>query len=332
MELARTAATLQSVAKMNEACSAAIREDWRGSANLYRSTYETASPEFEAWFYALDGYTSIFRMRHTTPTEADMRFIRRVEDNPAAPTLHRAHCAFSRGLLFWDSGNRAKAVHCYRHAIELAEAASPSECNAKIFFAPRGFLPMRTVMEDFMRDCRGNLAALAGSSQQPLSGGSAATPVEQGDDPAISGQKTWVPFGPHFWGDSHHASLAILNRYHAVHPGTCDKCGKKAAHILQCGKCRSTRYCGASCQREDWAEHKKGCRKPKDFKAGDLVRLWGLESTPELNGSILQVLGAASSPGIWRVSILGGDKSVTTSADNMTLVVCSEDRAKVLEG
>jgi hypothetical protein len=135
MELARTAATLQSVAKMNEACSAAIREDWRGSANLYRSTYETASPEFEAWFYALDGYTSIFRMRHTTPTEADMRFIRRVEDNPAAPTLHRAHCAFSRGLLFWDSGNRAKAVHCYRHAIELAEAASPSECNAKIFFA-----------------------------------------------------------------------------------------------------------------------------------------------------------------------------------------------------
>ncbi|KAI0790453.1 hypothetical protein C8Q75DRAFT_761925 [Abortiporus biennis] len=37
----------------------------------------------------------------------------------------------------------------------------------------------------------------------------------------------------------------------------------KANHPLQiCTRCKKVAYCNAKCQKKDWAEHKKSCKKP----------------------------------------------------------------------
>lgn len=41
---------------------------------------------------------------------------------------------------------------------------------------------------------------------------------------------------------------------------TCHLCGTVASNC--CGKCKITRYCSATCQKQDWPAHKKICCKP----------------------------------------------------------------------
>jgi hypothetical protein len=41
----------------------------------------------------------------------------------------------------------------------------------------------------------------------------------------------------------------------------CWLCGSSGnPTLLVCGKCKKARYCSAACQRQDWKEHKKGCK------------------------------------------------------------------------
>jgi hypothetical protein len=47
----------------------------------------------------------------------------------------------------------------------------------------------------------------------------------------------------------------------------CEKC-KKTEHehkvaLKRCGQCKNVFYCGAECQKGDWANHKYHCRKPE---------------------------------------------------------------------
>ena len=42
----------------------------------------------------------------------------------------------------------------------------------------------------------------------------------------------------------------------------CARCGGPGKpKLLVCGACKSTRYCSAGCQREDWKKHKQMCKK-----------------------------------------------------------------------
>ena len=42
----------------------------------------------------------------------------------------------------------------------------------------------------------------------------------------------------------------------------CNKCGKVLDDPLRCSRCKTTLYCGAECQREDWKAHKPNCCAP----------------------------------------------------------------------
>jgi hypothetical protein len=46
----------------------------------------------------------------------------------------------------------------------------------------------------------------------------------------------------------------------------CWKCGITASSLLKCSGCRKARYCGESCQREDWGKHKDWCGKRKEIR------------------------------------------------------------------
>lgn len=40
----------------------------------------------------------------------------------------------------------------------------------------------------------------------------------------------------------------------------CDRCGRSGCTLYACTRCRAVRYCGQSCQRGAWTEHKRVCR------------------------------------------------------------------------
>ena len=56
------------------------------------------------------------------------------------------------------------------------------------------------------------------------------------------------------------------------HPETCGWCGHEADRSLLklCQGCRSTRYCGAACQRAAWPSHKAACRELKGKGKGQV--------------------------------------------------------------
>jgi hypothetical protein len=41
----------------------------------------------------------------------------------------------------------------------------------------------------------------------------------------------------------------------------CVNCSKEMSKIYRCSRCNVATYCGASCQKEAWKEHKKICKK-----------------------------------------------------------------------
>lgn len=42
--------------------------------------------------------------------------------------------------------------------------------------------------------------------------------------------------------------------------GACAHCKQTAPDLKACGKCRSVKYCGATCQKEHWKQHKQVCK------------------------------------------------------------------------
>ena len=42
---------------------------------------------------------------------------------------------------------------------------------------------------------------------------------------------------------------------------TCAACNKLGDNLKLCSRCKGPRYCGVTCQRKDWADHKHVCQK-----------------------------------------------------------------------
>lgn len=56
----------------------------------------------------------------------------------------------------------------------------------------------------------------------------------------------------------------------------CSQCEKTRSELglnalLVCARCQLTYFCSDACQRAAWKEHKKVCRRPGEFKPGDLA-------------------------------------------------------------
>lgn len=104
----------------------------------------------------------------------------------------------------------------------------------------------------------------------------------------------------------------------------CDCCNKSREevglnHLLYCGRCKKAYYCSEECQKTQWKSgHKKYCREPGQIKQGDYVRLNGIQSRPEINGQVVEIIGEDSrTEGRWQVRIPGGERSISIAATKM---------------
>jgi hypothetical protein len=56
------------------------------------------------------------------------------------------------------------------------------------------------------------------------------------------------------------------NNMHSARLQACCALCRKLTETKACGRCHFTRYCGADCQRRDWARHKKECMAPQPLQ------------------------------------------------------------------
>lgn len=85
-------------------------------------------------------------------------------------------------------------------------------------------------------------------------------------------------------------------------------------------------YCSEDCQRMQWkAGHKKACRMRGQIENGDVMRVEGLVSRTDLNGSLVKVIGpiidkSNSTSGRWKVrciEVMEGGPCISVSKDNL---------------
>ncbi|XP_074899256.1 histone-lysine N-methyltransferase SMYD3 isoform X4 [Buteo buteo] len=60
--------------------------------------------------------------------------------------------------------------------------------------------------------------------------------------------------------------------------GVCERCLRRNEHLHRCSQCKVAKYCGKSCQKEAWLDHKQECRCLKSVEPNfppDSVRLAG---------------------------------------------------------
>ena len=78
-------------------------------------------------YYCWSGYTSVLVEDHFVAPKADLKVLKRVAEDEAAPRLDRTAAAFTRGYCLKQAGNREAAARAYRLAIELGQGATPEE-------------------------------------------------------------------------------------------------------------------------------------------------------------------------------------------------------------
>jgi len=49
---------------------------------------------------------------------------------------------------------------------------------------------------------------------------------------------------------------------------TCDFCGAHGAALIKCSNCKVAKYCGLSCQKSHYEEHKAACRALSKWISG----------------------------------------------------------------
>ena len=162
--------------------------------------------------------------------------------------------------------------------------------------------PVRDLISDSIETARGNLAVLESPKSQVLPAHLKSRIRSDGSEmpPSIRSSKMLTSGSPTITEEQ-------FNRLISVGGDRCDFCQKtpkevEVDHLMKCSKCKKAFYCSKECATEQWrAGHKKACRGPGEYKAGDFVRLRGLVSTPTLNGSIVRLAGRAPQPGRWTV-------------------------------
>ena len=230
--------------------------------------------------------------------------------------LFRVEAGLALGLLHVTKGERFEAADVYYEAIGIGEGKvneQQMKMEKKTLQFNTDMMTIQEIMHDVLVVLRGNLNSMQGNQgrmakRSPRSDGARAQadPLEVYIELPIGlGGMSLTP-----------EQMSELVRIGGV---TCDCCKKKDVELFNCARCGKAFYCSKECQKKQWKVngHKQRCRKDGEFKAGDMVRLNGLTSKPELNNKIVRAVGPAPQEGRWEVCMEGGDTSLSIGTKNM---------------
>lgn len=302
--------------KYNSASMAASEGRWRLSADNYLQAFSEASAAHPLKLSSLSGYSSVLREGHFVATDEDMKQLKFIAESKKATALQKAMAFFARGYLRFNSGDREGAVRDYRRAIAAAESPSPREERSTVILPNKSlgtFAPtsVKKLLEETAQGARENLDILMNGRQTT---DAAAADMSQGwGAGSRSTRHTGFIMGPNVPSDPA-ALQALRDEFDERNKAgglTCDACGKipePQTKLHRCSSCKAAFYCNAECQKNAWAlGHKKWCRKPGVYKAGDWVRVGGCQNTETgpANTQVLSVVEATEA-GI-RVECVGSD-------------------------
>ena len=318
-----------------DAGRSAARGDWRGCADSYLAAYQGSSRRWTCKYNCWSGYTSVLAEDRFAPTDADVRALKRVADDDAAPTLDRANATFARGYVLKNRGDRASAARAYRACVEMASGAAAA-ARARTVLLPNtqtqrdGLLrptAVGPILDDLIATASRNLRAMEGQASPEEITATVERLDEQtarlglGRAPAPRWQ---YRLGPEVAPGDVEAVKARMERATTVGGSTCDGCGKAAVHrsrLKICSRCKLAYYCSPTCQTTAWKDgHKNACRKRGEFKAGDLVYIEGMagEHADFLNWSVVEIQAEpALDAGCRVIRIPGGDSGLEIPEANL---------------
>ena len=242
--------------------------------------------------------------------------------------------------MWWIKNNREECAEFYRIAIRLADKAPDKERKKKVLatiatpdgngIAGVGPKLIGDIIDDVGQEANSNLKQL----QEPnfcsmSSNGDLNVPPSSIAHQKVRSDGTFLPPAARATGIAFGPLSTTLTQEQAerlltVGGERCDCCNKSRRelglkHLLNCARCKKTYYCGKECQRKQWtAGHKELCRKPGQIKPGDYVRLNAIQSKPEINAQVVEVVKEdAQTEGRWELRIPGGDRSISIAAAKM---------------
>ena len=290
----------------------------REAADQYWQSFQKIpSLTHELRYYILHGYTSILREQYFEATDEDLSKIRKVVDDKHEPRLFRIECGFTLGYLLYIKGKRTECAEAYYQALSVGEKkvkAKEAKMESKLIQFNMEKLSSKEIMGRILKDVQGNLDNL---NRKTASSDGAFIPDKRADGTYISKPSKChkMPIGP--LGTN--LNDEQFNKLIDVGGLECDCCKRNNVKLLKCQRCNKAFYCSAECQKIQWKEkgHRQHCRKEGEFKPKDLVQLSGLKAKPELNDTVVRIVGPAPTEGRYEVCMEGGDRSFSVSAANI---------------
>lgn len=319
------------VGASTQAVEAFQRGNYRESANKYLEAFEASPSKWaENRWHIFHGYTSILQEEYFAATEQDFQALEKVVKDKSEVNLYRVEAAFTSGLLYFIANSREEAAAFYRDAIKLADTAPEKERKRMVTAtittpdgnAVTGVGPrlVGEIIDDIRKRANDNLKIMEGKNVARIPPQQAPRMRSDGTALPPAARKTRISFGP--LGTS--LTQEQAGRMLSVGGEECDQCKKtreelSLTHLDTCSRCKRAYYCGKDCQTKAWkAGHKRACRAPREVKPRDYVRLNGIQSIPEMNGEIVQVIRADPvHEGRWEVTIPGGDRSISIATGKM---------------
>ncbi|KAF9534059.1 hypothetical protein CPB83DRAFT_805144 [Crepidotus variabilis] len=159
---------------------------------------------------------------------------------------------FTLGLQAWNRQDRATAARRYQEALDLAQTHTP------FVTFPNTFVGLEKYVSTEVQETKDNLDVL---ERNDTANATLAASLGQS-----TGRRDVVDMPTNFCmkriegnGEENLVNSVMLAT------NACAKCGIHKMSLQKCGRCKSTLYCGAECQRSHWPSHKPTCRRPAQF-------------------------------------------------------------------
>lgn len=152
-------------------------------------------------FWAISGYTSIFREEQAHASEEDIAFIKQLSRDEGAPASVQAIAGFTLGLLYWLSSQREKSIKTYNRVLKMS--ITEAERRKTIMGSMAEQTTAGAMFDEFVNEARMNLGHLSGSGMgHPSVYGTGSLPSSRMQPPNVSsgarglGIRCWQEWQP----------------------------------------------------------------------------------------------------------------------------------------